>query len=39
MIDLMLIKLGAHGAFAGAALDRLKMCSDCRVIDMMKKEL
>ncbi len=26
-------------AFAGAALDRLKMCSDCRVVDMVKKEL
>jgi ferredoxin len=39
MVDLMLVKLGAHGAFAGAALDRLKMCSDCRVVDMVKKEL
>jgi len=38
MVDLMLIKLGAHGAFAGAALDRLKMCSDCRVVDMVNKE-
>ena len=39
MIDLMLAKLGAHGAFAGAAMDRLKMCGDCRVVDMVKKEL
>ena len=39
MVDLMLAKLGAHGAFAGAALDRLKMCSDCRVVDMVKKDL
>ena len=39
MVDLMLAKLGAHGAFAGAALDRLKMCGDCRVVDMVKKEL
>jgi ferredoxin len=39
MVDLMLLKLGAHGAFAGAALDRLKMCGDCRVVDMAKKEL
>jgi ferredoxin len=39
MVDLMLTKLGAHGAFAGAAMDRLKMCSDCRVVDMVKKEL
>ena len=38
MVDLMLTKLGAHGAFAGAAMDRLKMCSDCRVVDMVKKE-
>jgi ferredoxin len=39
MVDLMLVKLGAHGAFAGAGLDRLKMCGDCRVVDMVKKEL
>ncbi len=39
MVDLMLTKLGAHGAFAGAAMDRLKMCGDCRVVDMVKKEL
>jgi ferredoxin len=38
MVDLMLTKLGAHGAFAGVAMDRLKMCSDCRVVDMVKKE-
>ena len=38
MVDLMLSKLGSHGAFAGAAMDRLKMCSDCRVVDMVKKE-
>ena len=38
MVDLMLSKLGTHGAFAGAAMDRLKMCSDCRVVDMVKKE-
>jgi ferredoxin len=38
MVDLMLAKLSAHGAFAGAAMDRLKMCSDCRVVDMVKKE-
>lgn len=39
MVDLMLAKLGAHGAFAGAAMNRLKMCGDCRVVDMVKKEL
>ncbi|CAM3701332.1 4Fe-4S dicluster domain-containing protein [Polynucleobacter antarcticus] len=37
MVDLMLLKLGAHGAFSGS-LDRLKMCSDCRVVDMVNKE-
>jgi ferredoxin len=39
MVDLMLAKLGAHSAFSGAAMDRLKMCGDCRVVDMVKKEL
>lgn len=34
MIDNMLGKLALHSAFAGN-LDRIKMCSDCRVIDMM----
>jgi len=38
MVDLMLSKLGAHSAFAGDAMDRLKMCGDCRVADMVKKE-
>jgi len=33
-IENMLLKLGAHAAFQGAAADRLKMCSDCRVIDI-----
>jgi ferredoxin len=35
MIENMLGKLGAHPAFAGS-LDRLKMCGDCRVVDIMK---
>ena len=30
----MLQRLGGHAMFQGAALDRLKMCGDCRVIDM-----
>jgi ferredoxin len=34
MIETMLGKLSLHGAFAGN-LDRIKMCADCRVIDMM----
>jgi ferredoxin len=38
MVDLMLSKLGAHGAFSGSAMDRLKMCGDCRVVDMVRKE-
>lgn len=39
MVELMLGRIGTHHAFSGNALDRLKMCSDCRVVDMMKKEL
>jgi ferredoxin len=35
MIETMLGKLGGHPAFAGN-LDRLKMCGDCRVVDIMK---
>ncbi|WP_114638315.1 4Fe-4S binding protein [Polynucleobacter necessarius] len=38
MVELMLTKLGTHGAFSGSAMDRLKMCGDCRVVDMVKKE-
>jgi ferredoxin len=37
MIENMLSRLSGHGAFAGN-LDRLKMCGDCRVIDMMQPE-
>jgi ferredoxin len=33
-IENMLLKLAGHAAFQGAAADRLKMCSDCRVIDI-----
>ena len=39
MVELMLGRIGTHHAFSGEALNRLKMCSDCRVVDMMKKEL
>ncbi len=36
MIDAMLARLGAHSMFAETgALERLKMCADCRVIDLM----
>jgi hypothetical protein len=30
----MLVKLSGHAAFRGVAAERLKMCSDCRVIDI-----
>ena len=36
MIETMIAKLALHGAFAGNS-DRLRMCSDCRVIDMMSE--
>jgi len=40
MIGNMLGKLAGHSMFAApGSLDRLKMCADCRVIDMMQKEL
>jgi ferredoxin len=40
MIGNMLGKLASHSMFAApGALDRLKMCADCRVIDMMQNEL
>jgi ferredoxin len=33
-IEAMLGKLAGHSMFQGAALERLKMCGDCRVVDM-----
>ncbi len=33
-IENMIGKLAGHSAFQGAAAERLKMCSDCRVIDL-----
>ena len=40
LIDNMLGRLAGHSMFAApGALERLKMCADCRVIDMMQKEL
>ncbi|MNF02749.1 hypothetical protein D3C80_2019460 [compost metagenome] len=33
-IENMVAKLAGHAAFQGAAAERLKMCSDCRVVDM-----
>ena len=33
-IEAMVGKLAGHSMFQGAAAERLKMCSDCRVIDI-----
>ena len=33
-IEAMLGKLGGHPMFRGEALERLKMCGDCRVVDI-----
>ena len=33
-IEAMLGRLAGHSMFQGAALERLKMCGDCRVVDM-----
>ncbi len=39
LIGAMLARLAGHSMFAApGALDRLKMCADCRVIDLMKTE-
>ena len=37
-IEAMLGKLAGHSMFQGAALERLKMCGDCRVIDIYSAE-
>lgn len=37
MINAMLAKLAGHAAFSGKAAERLKMCADCRVIDMVER--
>jgi ferredoxin len=37
MVDGMLARLGQHSMFSQpGALDRIKMCADCRVIDLMQ---
>ena len=33
-IEAMVVKLAGHSMFQGEAAERLKMCSDCRVIDI-----
>jgi len=39
MIDSMVGRLASHSMFAtGEALQRLKMCADCRVADMMENK-
>ena len=39
MIEAMLTKVAGHAMFAtGQALARLRMCADCRVIDMMESK-
>jgi ferredoxin len=39
MIENMLAKLAGHSMFAApGALDRLRMCADCRVVDLVKHE-
>ena len=37
MVENMIGKLSLHSAFAGN-LDRIRMCSDCRVVDMMENK-
>jgi ferredoxin len=37
-IENMLGKLAGHSMFQGAALERLKMCGDCRVIDLYSSQ-
>jgi ferredoxin len=38
LVDNMLAKLGTHPMFAGDGQRRLRMCADCRVIDMMENK-
>ena len=39
MVATMLAKLAGHSMFAApGALDRLRMCADCRVVDLVKNE-
>ena len=37
-IEAMLSKLSGHSMFQGAAAERLKMCGDCRVIDIYSSD-
>jgi ferredoxin len=39
IVETMIAKLAGHSMFAApGALDRLRMCADCRVLDMMQTE-
>jgi ferredoxin len=39
MIDNMVGKLAGHSMFGeSAALNRLRMCGDCRIVDMVKEQ-
>ena len=39
MVDAMMGRLAGHSMFAGgAAIQRLQMCADCRVVDMMSSK-
>ncbi|MBE0612928.1 MAG: 4Fe-4S binding protein [Burkholderiales bacterium] len=38
MVDNMVGKLATHPMFAGDGAKRLKMCADCRVVDMMENK-
>jgi len=39
MVQAMLARLAGHSMFAApGALDRLRMCADCRIVDMMKDQ-
>ncbi|MDV7392212.1 hypothetical protein RZS08_12690, partial [Arthrospira platensis SPKY1] len=37
-VESMLSRLAGHSMFQGAAAERLKMCGDCRVIDIHTAE-
>ena len=36
-IEMTMAKLAGHAAFQGAAAERLKMCTDCRVVDLYSR--
>jgi ferredoxin len=36
MVEAMLSKLAGHSMFSGDGLKRLKMCADCRVVDLIQ---